>query len=91
MDPVNKVDYHATVYNMGLLEKIWKISKNSLEKKLLNSQSDLGQTFLATALTWSSLPSLFQLRLALPGLRLSPRLATTRSEYSSKILNYYPQ
>ena len=63
-----------------LLEKnpgIRKSSKNHLEKKLLNSQSDHGQAFLATALTWSCLPDAFQTRPPYHHRASSPRLTTT--------------
>ena len=53
----------------GKIPGIRKSSKNHLEKKLLNSESDLGQTFLATALIVQGAPVHFLSAFALPGLR----------------------
>ena len=61
----------------GKIPGIRKSSKNHLEKKLLNSESDHGQTFLATALTWSCLPDAFLTRPPYHHRASSPRLTTT--------------
>ena len=84
----------------GKIPGIRKSSKNHLEKKLLNSESDLGQLFLATALIVQGAPVHFLSAFALPGLRqlatpyhhsaASPLPHTARNTpafYSSIILN----
>ena len=70
----SSMDYPARPGKNSGIRKSWK---NHLEKKLLNSESDHGQLFLATALTWSCLPVAFQTRPPYHHRASSPRLTTT--------------
>jgi hypothetical protein len=82
MDHVNKANYHATVVSTEPPKKNRISSKNSREKKLLNSWFDLGQLFLATALIVQGSPVAFLSASALPGLH---QLATPCHHYGASV------